>query len=394
MKILRSQIQKAILEGKTAKIFPKIRKQALKHGVFLASLESLYKEIAKGSVSDFSVPAFNIRTLTFDTAYSIFKVAKKTKASAFILEIASSEMDYTKQSPEEFALCVLGAAIKAKYKGPVFLQGDHFYLKDTTEQSISNLQNLILQSLEAGFYNLDIDCSALSPEDNIKYTNYFVEFIKKNQPQGIEVVIGGEVSSIGSSASLTAGEETTQAQLEDFLQKVHGLIKVSCQTGTRHGGKVLSSGLIENVNINFENIKKFGEIAKQYGLAGVVQHGASTLRENQFIELKRAGILEVHLSTLFMDTIFDSHYFPKDLKNRMYSFLEQNFAKEREGFESSLQFIRILRKKALGIFKKQIWQMPEKNIKKIRQELEERFTFFFKIFGVCDTKNLVDKIYI
>ncbi|MFH0739547.1 MAG: class II fructose-bisphosphate aldolase [bacterium] len=385
---MRKLIEKYIFgpEKNRAKIYNKVKNKALKRGVFLASIAHLYKEIAKGNVTDFSVPAFNVRTLTFDTAYSIFKAAKKAKAGAFILEIASSEMDYTKQSPEEFALCVLGGAIKAKYKGLVFLQGDHFYLKDTTEQSISNLQNLILLSLKAGFYNLDIDCSALSLEENIKQTNDFIEFIKKNQPQGVQVAIGGEVSSIG-------GEETTQIQLEDFLKKVYGLTKVSCQTGTRHGGKVLPSGLVEAVNINFENIKKFGEIAKHYGLAGVVGHGASTLRENQFVELKKAGILEVHLSTLFMDTVFDSRYFPKDLKDRMYSWVEQNFAKEKQEIENSLQFIRIFRKKSLGTFKKQIWQMPEKNIKGIRQELEEKFLFFFKIFGVSNTQELVRKIY-
>lgn len=373
-------------EKNRAKIYNKIKNKAFKKGIFLASIVPLYKEIANGNIDSLSVPAFNMRALTFDTACSIFKAAKKAKAGAFILEIASSEMEYTKQSPEEFSLCVLGAAIKEKYKGQIFLQGDHFYLKNTSEKAINNLQSLILQSLNVGFYNFDIDCSALNLEDNIKQTNNFVEFIKKNQPQGVEVAIGGEVSSIG-------GEETTASQLEDFLKKVHGLTKVSCQTGTRHGGKVLASGLVENVNIDFENIKRLGEIAKQYNIAGVVQHGASTLQESQFAELTKANILEVHLSTLFTDTILDSRYFPKGLKERMYSYVLQNFTEERKNFESDEQFIKVFRKKSLGIFKKQLWQMPDKNIKKIASQLEEKFQFFFKVFGVSGTRDLIKKLY-
>jgi len=399
---MRNFIQKKIFEGKAKEVLPKIRKKALKRGIFFASIAPLYKEVVKGNIADFSVPAFNIRTLTFDTACSIFKAAKKTLSAAFILEIASSEMEYTKQNPEEFVLCILGGAIKEKYKGQIFLQGDHFFLKNTSEATISSLQNLILQSLAAGFYNFDIDCSVLSTEDNIKYTNHFTEFIRKNQPQGVEVAVGGEVSSIGGgsaslttggSSCLTTGDDTTPSELEYFLKKVQGLTKVSCQTGTRHGGKVLASGLVEAVDIDYENIRKLGEIAKQYGLAGIVQHGASTLQDMQFTELRQAKVLEVHLSTLFTDIIFDSRYFPKDLKEKMYSWMEQNFAEERESFVSGQQFMKVFRKKSLGIFKKNIWQMPKKNIKGISKELGEKFLFFFKVFGVNNTRDLVKKIY-
>ncbi|MDO8524348.1 MAG: class II fructose-bisphosphate aldolase [bacterium] len=383
---MRDFIQRAILKGKAKEALPKVRKKALKQGIFLASIAPLYKEITKSNITDFSVPAFNIRALTFDTACAIFKSAKKAKAGAFILEIASSEMEYTKQNSEEFSLCILGAAIKEKYKGPIFLQGDHFYLKDITEEAINNLQDLILKSFNAGFYNFDIDCSALSLEDNIKQTNNFIDFIKKNQPQGVEVAIGGEVSSIG-------GAETTSAELDSFLKKCQGLTKVSCQTGTRHGGKILTSGDFAPINIDYENIKKLVWVAKQYGISGIVQHGASTLQKAQFTELKKAGVLEIHLSTLFSDIIFDSRYLPSSLNKNMHSWVDQNFAEEKENFWSNIQFFKNFRKKTLGIFKKNLWQMPEKNIKLIGKELEENFLFFFKVFGVDNTKSLVDKIY-
>lgn len=384
---MRDSIQKAIFRGKQADALLNIRNKALKKGIFFASIAPFYKDIAKGNVSGLSVPAFNLRTLSFDVACSIFRVAKKTKASAFIFEIAKSEMEYTKQTPQEIALCVLGAGIKQKFKGPIFLQGDHFSLKNTSEQEIKNLENLISQSLLVGFYNFDIDCADLSLQDNIKYTNYFVDFIKKNQPQGIEAAIGGEVTNIG-------GEITTASQLEYFLKNTHGLTKVSCQTGTRHGGNILPSGQVANVNIDFENIKNLGQIARQYGLSGVVQHGASTLGEAQFTELKKAGVLEVHLSSLFQNIILDSKGFPKELKNKMYSLVQEEFSLQAKKCETEIQFLQIFRKKALGVFKKEIWQMPKKNIKIIGQELEREFEFFFKVFNVNDTRDLMKKIYI
>ncbi len=383
---MRNFVQKAIFKGKEKEALFKVRKKALRKNIFLSSLSLLYKDISKGNITGLTLPAFNIRTLSFDTASAIFKVAKKIKSSAFILEIAKSEMEYTKQTPQEFALCVLAGAVKEKYKGQIFLQGDHFCLKDTSESSIKNLESLILKSIEIGFYNIDIDCSSLAFEENIKQTSNFLQFIKKNQPQGIEMVVGGEVNSIG-------GANTTPEQLEQFLRGVQGLSKVACQTGTKHGGNILPSGEIAKVKIDFENIRKLNLIAKQYGLPGIVQHGASTLEQSQFEELNKAGILEVHLSTLFSDIVFDSKFFPKDLKEEMYTYTEQNFSIERKSASSYIQFIERYRKKSLGIFKQQIWKIPEKNIKQIKLELEEKFKFFFKVFGVNDTQDLIKKIY-
>ena len=77
----------------------------------------------------------------------------------------------------------------------------------------------------------------------------------------------------------------------------------------------------------------------------------------------------------------------------MYSWVEQNFNQEKKYFASDEQFIKVMRKKSIGIFKREIWQMSQKNIKGIQQELEDKFSFFFKVFGIDNTKDLVDKIY-
>ena len=53
--------------------------------------------MARGEVSGFTVPAFNLRGMTEELAQGIFEAAKETDTAAIILEIARSEMGYTAQ---------------------------------------------------------------------------------------------------------------------------------------------------------------------------------------------------------------------------------------------------------------------------------------------------------
>ncbi len=95
-------------------------------GIRSASIQKLYEAIGRGECGGFTVPAINIRGLTYDTARAIFRSAKKKNAGAFIFEIAKSEIGYTDQRPSEYTACVIAAAVKEGYRGPVFIQGDHF----------------------------------------------------------------------------------------------------------------------------------------------------------------------------------------------------------------------------------------------------------------------------
>ena len=49
-----------------------------------------------------------------------------SNAGAFILEIARSEIAYTDQRPAEYVAVMLAAAMREGFRGPVFIQGDHF----------------------------------------------------------------------------------------------------------------------------------------------------------------------------------------------------------------------------------------------------------------------------
>ena len=164
---------------------------------FFASTYDLYQKIARGELSGFTAPAFNIRLLTYDTMRALFRAAKKHKPRAFIIELAQSEMEYTNQTPEEYAQNCMRAAEAEGYEGPIFLQADHFKCLEVQPPDIKKLEGLIKRAIKAGFYNIDIDCSALPLEQNIKQTNYFVDFIRKHQPKDITISIGAEVGEIG-----------------------------------------------------------------------------------------------------------------------------------------------------------------------------------------------------
>jgi len=78
----------------------------------------------------------------------IFQTAMKHNTRIMLFEIARSEMSYTWQRPAEYATSVLAGAVKSGYRGPVFIQGDHFqvvarnYAKDPGEEIKKGVEKL------------------------------------------------------------------------------------------------------------------------------------------------------------------------------------------------------------------------------------------------------------
>ena len=92
-----------------------------------ASIATIYW--ARGQeklLHNFTVPAFNLRGLTYQVAQEIFKQAQKNQVGLFIFELARSEMSYTGQSPAIYVSNILAAAIKTKWNQPIFIQTDQF----------------------------------------------------------------------------------------------------------------------------------------------------------------------------------------------------------------------------------------------------------------------------
>ncbi|MCF7873577.1 MAG: class II fructose-bisphosphate aldolase [Candidatus Omnitrophica bacterium] len=374
-------------------------------GIYPASIQALYRACGKKETGGFCVPAINLRTLTFELAQTIFEIAKKINSNLFIFEIAESEIGYTWQSPQEYSALVTLAAIKQDYSGPLFFQGDHFqvevskYKKDP-KQHIKNLKKLIKQSIDAGFYNIDIDSSTLvdlskkeldaQQKLNYKLCAYFTKYLRKIQPKGVEISIGGEIGEVGG---VNSEPKDLNAFMQGYLKeiaKLEGISKISVQTGTKHGGVVLPDGSIAKAKIDLNTLDKLSKLAKDnYQLAGAVQHGASTLPNEAFHHFPKRGCIEVHLATQFQNIIYD--YMPLPLKEKIYSWLDKNCYQERKKEWTDDQFIYRLRKKALGPFKKEIYQLPTELKDKIKAILSQEFSFLFDKLNLKNKKNIVDK---
>lgn len=395
---------------KKRNIAKKIFEVADKEGIYPASIHDFYAARGRGEFSGFTVPAINIRSLTYDLARAIFRVAQKNNAGAFIFEIARSEIGYTNQAPIEYASMVLSAAIKENYSGPVFIQGDHFQVKvskfeEKPDEEIENLKTLIKDAISSGFYNIDIDSSTLvdisksnlkeQQRQNYEVCSKLTKFIRRIEPKGITISIGGEIGEIGTQNSTPEDLHAFMAGLNENLDKdVVGISKISVQTGTTHGGLVLPDGTIAKINLDFDTLKTLSRIARnKYGMAGAVQHGASTLPPEAFHKFVECETAEVHLATQFQNMIYESEHFPANLKKKIYEWIKVNLRNEAKEGQTEEQFIYKTRKKALGPFKKEIMGLSKQKRDAIAAEIEIKFDFLFKQFNMLNNKNLVDKYY-
>ena len=386
-----------------------IRQMALEKNISPASIQLLYEEIGVGKYPGFTVPAMNLRGITYDMARAAFRAAKKHKVGAFIFEIARSEMSYTLQTPGEYAGCVLAAAIAEGFEGPVFLQGDHMQIRRTNyakdpRKELDFVRSLIKDAIKAGFYNIDIDASTLvdieksdlvdQQKTNGLITAEMTRFIRMHQPANITISVGGEIGEIGSGNSTVEDLRAfMQVYNHDLAQGLKGISKISVQTGTTHGGVVLPDGGIADVKLDFEVLEKLSRLAREeYNMGGAVQHGASTLPDECFDIFPRIGTLEVHLATGFQNIVFDSPNLPESLKEEIYAGLAAKYASDRKSTETDAQFIYRNRKRSFGDFKKELWDMPPTTLKKIGKELEDRFSLLYQKLNVVNTRDIVNKL--
>jgi fructose/tagatose bisphosphate aldolase len=412
-KNIESLVRSAVLDdNENQQFFARylIRKIALAAGIYPSSIHDLYLARGRGEVpNSFTTPAINLRSLTFYAAQAIFTVAKDINAGAFIFEIARSETGYTDQRPSEYVANVLGAAISTGYQGPVFIQGDHYQISagrynTDPEPEITALKDLTREAISAGFYNIDVDPSTLVdlskptiPEQqqlNSELTAMFSEYIRELEPDGVTVSIGGEIGEVGEHNST---EEELRAFMDGYLEEMkkiapgaEGLSKISVLTGTSHGGVVLPDGSIKEVAVAFDVLQHLGQVAREsYGIGGAVQHGASTLPESAFNKFVEAEALEVHLATNFQNMLYD--HLPEDLVREIYAYLDENHAHERKEGQTDEQFYYKTRKRALGVFKKKIWNVSEEKLNEIYQAWENQFRDLFKRLGLPDTRKFVDE---
>jgi fructose/tagatose bisphosphate aldolase len=383
-------------------------------GCGTASIHELYVARGRGEFDPtrLTVPAINVRAATYLTARQAFAAALEREAGAVVFEIAKSEMAYTEQRPAEYTAVILAAALREGWRTPVFLQGDHFQFSATKwradpEGEMAGIRDLTREAIGAGFLNIDIDSSTLvdlsqptvaeQQRVNARNTAELTRLIRELEPPGVTISIGGEIGEVGKSNST---EEELRAYLDAYRAElaaadadaVAGLSKVSIQTGTSHGGVPLPDGSVAEVKIDFDTLRRLSIVARgEYGLAGCVQHGASTLPDEAFHHFPSAGAAEIHLATGFQNIIYDGGGLPDDLRAEMMEWCRLNAADERKDGETDEQFLYRTRKKAIGPFKRQLWTLPAPAADRIAANLRAKFGLLFDELGIAHTRDLVER---
>ena len=388
-----------------------IKSSALEMGIVSSSIQGLYDARGRDECGGFTVPAINIRGMSYDFSKSIFRTAQKLNTGSFIFEIAKSEIVYTLQQPHELVGVILGAAIRENHTGPVFIQGDHFQVNaknfhDNKEKEISGLKKLIQKGIDAGFYNIDIDTSTLvdlskntvveQQRANFELGVELTKYIRALEPEGITISVGGEIGEVGKENS---NENELRAYLDNFNELLdredkgsRSISKISIQTGTSHGGVPGPDGKVVEVNLDFECLENLSRIARQdYGLAGAVQHGASTLPRDLFNKFPELETAEIHLATDFQNMIYDNELFPEDFKKEIYVHLRKNFASEKKETDTDEQFIYKTRKKGFGEFKSKFWELSNEIKTEIGSQLQKKVEHLFTQLKVEDTLEITKR---
>jgi fructose/tagatose bisphosphate aldolase len=381
-------------------------------GARSASIQDLYLARARGEVSGFTVPAINIRAQTFDMARTAFQAAETYDVGAFILELARSEQAYSFQRPIDYSTAVLAGAIAAHWQGPVFIQGDHYqfnakkYAADP-EAMTEEIRRACRLAVDAGYRNIDIDASTLvdlaldgeveQQRANFERTAELVALIRTLEPDGVTISVGGEIGEVGK-------ENSNEAELRAYLDGLRrelartgaggangvGISKVSIQTGTSHGGMVMPDGTVGTVAVDFGAHERLGRVAREeYGLAGTVQHGASTLPDELFHRFRDVETAEIHLATGFQNLLYEHPAFPKELHEQIRSWCFANALDERKADQTDEQFVYLTRKKALGPFKRQLWELPTRD--EILGDQGKKIGFLYRELGVAGSRPMVDR---
>jgi hypothetical protein len=228
----------------------RLRTRAAAAGIRPASIQGLYRAMGRGA-GRFTVPAFNIRAMAYDTMRAVVRAAKTLNAGALIFEISRGEMGYTYQRPHEYAAVVLGAALREGFEGSVFIQGDHVqinanqYHSTGRETELDALRALITEEIAAGFYNMTSFILTLSRSGRRRSTSNRCStrqprgrFLRSSAAtsDGDTISVGGRSAvrrELGCSRAAPSRKATTQRSYS--RRRSAGISRISVEHGTAHG---------------------------------------------------------------------------------------------------------------------------------------------------------------
>ena len=348
-------------------------------GARSASIQDLYAARGRGEVHGFTVPAINIRAQTFDMARTVFEAAEQSDVGTVILELARSEQTYTYQRPIDYATAVLAGAIAANWRAPVFIQGDHYqfnakkYAADP-EGMTQEIERACRLALDAGYRNIDIDSSTLvdlskPTTDEQQRENYvraaeLTDLIRTLETDGVTVSVGGEIGEVGHKNS-------TVEELEAYLGGYRRELDARAARRGRH---------LEGERPDRDEPRRRAAARRRRGRGQARLRGAPRARRGRAGARAGGGraargVDAARRAVPSLPGDRDGRNPPRDRvperdlrapgvpevapQGRSSRGVFENALDERKEGQTDQQFVYTTRKKAIGPFKRELWELDD-----------------------------------
>jgi fructose-bisphosphate aldolase class II len=259
---------------------------------------------------------------------------------AFELTATEGGLDggYTGQPPARFVQTILAYAEECRYTKPFFIHADHITVKTAAPADTAAAARLIEAQLAAGFTSFAIDASFNPLPDNIRIVSQLaLPIIESGYALEVEL---GEVTPVGSSSNLTTVSETEEFLAGLAARGIHPQL-LAIDNGSK-SGNYLDGQL---VNIDLERTGEIFQVARNFGLAGLVQHGITGTPLRLVGRLADYGIRKGNIGTLWQNVAHAG--LPVDLMDAMRAWSRD------EG--KDIKF-------ASGAFKSEIDGIPRENV--------------------------------
>ena len=319
-----------------------------------------------------------------------------------IFELARSEQNYTYQRPAEYTTSVLAGCIAADWRGPVFIQGDHYqfnakkYAADpeaTTEEIRRARRAGGRRRLPQHRHRL-VDARRPLAADRGRAAARELPPRRRAdgahpdaRDRGVTISIGGEIGEVGkensTEAELRAYLDGYRRELDRLAPGALGISKVSVQTGTSHGGVPLPDGGVAEVKLDFEVLRELGDVARELrpGGRGPARRVDASRRAVPPLPGGRDG------RDPSRDGLPEPALRPSRLPGRRSTasrrVVLRQHADERKAGQTDEQFLYTTRKKALGPLKRQLWELPDEG--RDPRDPARKIAYLFAELRVVDT---------
>ena len=273
---------------------------------------------------------------------------------------------YTGQTPEAFVKTVVAYAESCRFSKPFIIHADHITIKDSSTEETGTARALVDAQIAAGYTSFAIDASFNNLQDNLRIVIDLASALAA-RGYGLEVELG-ERRHGEESAGLTSVEEANE-----FLQGLAGSgitpQLLAIENGSKRGNYLEG----EMVDIDLNRTREIFEVARSFGLAGLVQHGITGTPLRIVGKLADYGIRKGNIGTLWQNVAHAG--LPLDLMDAMRKWAREN---------------RRDIKYATGVFHADIMSIPKENVKQINDMAYREAKEFISAFHARGTASRLD----